>query len=196
MVLRASSNEEFPSNFEKVCLTKYSCVKCWDKPWLSVLRESVMSPNREECLRWHSTTPQICAEKLLLNLLHHHGAGGQVFCMHRMGTKILWFYSVDLILLTKSWSKWLHWSSHPLTSAMSNVKHLLLVITAHLFKIFLVSWADRVAKKRWSHFEYIFFLLLFCLLWQEGLNCCSSGHLELSIFIYLKMCMCKGELFD
>lgn len=118
------------------------------------LRESAMSPNGEDGLRRHSPSPQICAEKLLLKLLHHEGAGGQYSACIAL-KQTLWFYSLDSFF-DKIWSKCIHWCSHPLTSAVSSVKHLLLVITAHLFKVSLVFWADCVAKKKikslWIYF--------------------------------------------
>lgn len=119
------------------------------------LRESAVSPNGEDGLKWHSPSPQICAEKLLLKLLHHQGAEGKYSaCMAQK--QALWFYSLDSFL-DKIWSKCIHWCSHPLTSAVSNVKYLLLAINAHLFKASLVFWADRVAGKTVIKSLWIFF---------------------------------------
>lgn len=138
-----------------------------------------MSSNGEEWLRWHPPSPQICTEKLLSNHLHHEGAGGQVFCMHSVRTKRLWFYSIDSIL----------WQNNEVNGVHTHLPWpcpILFVRTTHLLQIFLVSWADCVAKKRWNHFECVFFIMLFCILGQEALNPCSSGRLECSIFIWLK----------
>lgn len=77
--------KNFKASSDKVHLSKY-----WDKPWLVTLRESAMSPNGEDGLRRHSPSPRICAEKLLLKLLHHQGAGGQhSTCIALKDTSIL-----------------------------------------------------------------------------------------------------------
>lgn len=52
-----------------------------------------MSPNGEDGLK-HSPSPQICAEKLLLKLLHHQGAGGQYSACIAL-KQTLGFYSLD-----------------------------------------------------------------------------------------------------
>lgn len=124
-----------------------------------MLRESARSPNEEDGLRWHSPSPQICAVKLLLKLLHHQGAGGKYSACKAL-KQTLCFYSLDSFL-DKIWSKCIHWCSHPLTSTVSNVKHLLLVVNAHLFKVSLVFWADCVAGRKnikllWIYFFWVF----------------------------------------
>lgn len=158
-VLWDSSNEKFRSNFEKVCLPKYICVNAgihpgWqyrgNLPWV------LMEKNGWDDIPLHLKFVQKDVSWTFQTTEELEDRYSECTAWQQRYFNLF----CSLSSLTKSWNKQIHWCSHPLTSAMSNVKHLLLVITTHLFEIFLVSWAKK--PKNPDEITLNIFLLFCC----------------------------------